>query len=150
VAGGVPVADEHGELVVRRGERDGDQRAAVDADRAEAAGGFVESQRREVEEAADLVLSLHAVSEVLARRDGAVGAGQAILPRILALLQTVPADLAKCSKSVDRSLGQYILTEIKWSGYFPNQLLNAFLSFNMENHVGDKSLAYPHMDFMIA
>ena len=46
MAGGVPVADEHGELVGRRGERDGDQRAAVDADRAEAAGGFVECQRR--------------------------------------------------------------------------------------------------------
>ena len=92
MAGGVPVADEHGELVGRRGERDGDQRAAVDADRAEAAGGFVERKRREVEEAAHLVLGLHAVSEILARRDRAIGAGHAILPRILALLQTVPAD----------------------------------------------------------
>ena len=93
VVGAVPVADEHGVLAGRRGERDGDLRAALDADGAEATGGLVERQRREVEEAADLVLGLHMVREVLARRDRAVGAGQAILPRVLALLQTVPANL---------------------------------------------------------
>jgi hypothetical protein len=67
----------------------------VDAYGAEAAGGFVQCQRREVEEAADLVLGLHVVSEVLARRDWAIGAGHTILPRVLAVLQTVPAKLVK-------------------------------------------------------
>jgi hypothetical protein len=35
------------------------------------------------------------VSEVLARRDWAIGAGHTILPRVLAVLQTVPAKLVK-------------------------------------------------------
>ena len=80
MAGVVPVADEHGVLVGRRGERDGDERAAADADGAEPAGGLVERQRREVEEAADLVLGLHAVSEVLSWWDWAVRAGHTVLP----------------------------------------------------------------------
>lgn len=80
VIGGVPVTDEHRVLAGRRGERDGDHRSAVDADSAEATGGLVEGQRREVEEATDLVLGLHAVREVVARRDRAVGARNAVLP----------------------------------------------------------------------
>lgn len=80
MACGVPVADEHSVLVGRRGERDRDQGAAVYANCAEAAAGFVECQRREVEEAAYLVLSLHMVSEILAWRDWAIGAGHTILP----------------------------------------------------------------------
>mgnify|MGYP003702480449 CR=1 FL=1 len=91
VAGLVPVADQHGVLAGRRIEGDGDQRAAADADGAKAAGGLVEGERREVEEAADLVLGLHLVGEVLARRDRAVRAGHAVLPRVLPVLKPVPA-----------------------------------------------------------
>ncbi|BAS90483.1 Os04g0561950 [Oryza sativa Japonica Group] len=87
VAGLVPVADQHGVLAGRRIEGDGDQRAAADADGAKAAGGLVEGERREVEEAADLVLGLHLVGEVLARRDRAVRAGHAVLPRVLPVLK---------------------------------------------------------------
>lgn len=80
VAGGVPVSDEHSVLVGRRGERDRNQGAAVYANCTEATGSFVECQRREVEEAAYLVLSLHMVSEILAWRDWTIGAGHTILP----------------------------------------------------------------------
>jgi hypothetical protein len=109
VAGAVPVADEHGVLVGRQGERDGDERAAADTDRAEPAGGLVERQRREVEEAADLVLGLHAVREVLAWGDRAVRAGHAVLPRVLALLQTVPVGICDETK-------QNQLTFYSWRG----------------------------------
>jgi hypothetical protein len=50
----------------------------------------VQGERGVVEEAADLVLGLHAVCVVLARRDRAVGAQDAILPRILSLLDPIP------------------------------------------------------------
>ena len=95
VVHGVPITDEQRVLVGRRGEGDGDPRAAVDADGAEAAGRLVEGERREVEEAADLVLGLHMVGEVLTGWDRAIGARHAILPRILALLQTIPADFVE-------------------------------------------------------
>jgi len=78
--GGVPVTDEHRVLVGRRGERDGNHCSAVDADSAEATSGLTEGQRWEVVEAADLVLGLHAIREVLAGRDCAVGARNTILP----------------------------------------------------------------------
>jgi hypothetical protein len=55
----------------------------------------VEGERGVVEEAADLVLRLHAVCVILARRDGAVRAGHAILPRVLSLLDPIPVAFAK-------------------------------------------------------
>ena len=54
----VPVSDEDGVVAGRIGEGDRDSRAAEDSDAAETAGGLVESKRREVEEASDLVLHL--------------------------------------------------------------------------------------------
>ena len=67
----VPVSDEDGVVAGRIGEGDRDFRAAEDSDAAETAGGLVESKRREVEEASDLVLHLEDIGEVLPRRDWA-------------------------------------------------------------------------------
>jgi hypothetical protein len=87
----VPPADEHVELAaVGAGERHGDDGAVVDADGAVAAGGGLEAQRRAVEEAAHLVLGLEHVGPVRPRRDRAVGARHAVVPRVPAHLQPVP------------------------------------------------------------
>lgn len=59
---------------------------------ADAAYSAVEGGGGEVEEAADLILDLEAVGEVGAGLDGAHGAGGAVLPRILALLDAVPGE----------------------------------------------------------
>ncbi|OAY79989.1 hypothetical protein ACMD2_04951, partial [Ananas comosus] len=87
---GLPVANEDGEVVGRRGEGDGDEEAAVDPEAAEAPRGLLRADRGEVEEAADLVLHLEVVSEVPAGRDGAVRPGHAVLPRVLPLLDAIP------------------------------------------------------------
>jgi len=91
VVGPVPVADEGGVVGGRRREGDGDLRAAEDADAAEAAGGLVEGERGEVVVGADLVLGLHDVGEVGARRDRARRAGHAVLERVPPLLEPAPA-----------------------------------------------------------
>ena len=67
----VPVSDEDGVVAGRIGEGDRDSRAAEDSDAAETAGRLVESKRREVKEASDLVLHLEDVGEVLPLRDWA-------------------------------------------------------------------------------
>jgi hypothetical protein len=53
------------------------------------------------------------VGEVLTGWDRAVGAGHAILPRILALLQTIPADFVKtkCNESLQSELSIYMDTK---------------------------------------
>ncbi|KAG6388164.1 hypothetical protein SASPL_153363 [Salvia splendens] len=89
---GVPVADEGNVLGLGEGIRDGDELAAVDGDRAVAARGAVEGGGGVVVVAADLVLNLELVGHVGAGRDGAVGAGEALLPRVLALLDAVPRE----------------------------------------------------------
>ncbi|KAL6992802.1 hypothetical protein U1Q18_010918, partial [Sarracenia purpurea var. burkii] len=53
---------------------------APDPNAAETSGGLVESKRREVKEAADLVLGLEDVSEILPGWDGAVGSVHSVLP----------------------------------------------------------------------
>lgn len=80
VTGLVPITDEEGEVIGGGGEGHGDARPAQDPDAPEAAGRLVEGQGREVEEAADLVLEMHHVGEVLPGWDGAVGPRDAILP----------------------------------------------------------------------
>ena len=77
---GVPITDEQGDVAVGLGEGDRHDGAVVDGDRAEPAGGSLETKRREVEEAADLVLELELVGPVPPGRDRAVGAGDAVLP----------------------------------------------------------------------
>jgi hypothetical protein len=91
VPGFVPVAEEEREVARRRRVRDRDGGALVDVEGAEAAGGAVHGERGEVGEGADLVLALELVGVVGARRDGAVGARHAVLPRVLPLLDAVPA-----------------------------------------------------------
>ncbi|BAS99835.1 Os07g0119475 [Oryza sativa Japonica Group] len=86
----VPVADEEREVAGGRRVRDGDGRALVDVERAEAAGGAVHGDGGEVDEGADLVLGLELVGVVGARGDWAVGAQHAVLPRVLALLDAIP------------------------------------------------------------
>lgn len=90
MVGFVPVADEKGEVAGRVGEWDGNMGPAEDPDAAEAAGCLVEAEGGEVEEAADLVLHLEHVSEVLPRRNGTVRPQHAVLPRVPPLLYPVP------------------------------------------------------------
>lgn len=61
-------------------ERDWNTRAAVDFNAAVASGSLVESKRREVEEASDLILGLKHVREVLSRRDWTSCTISTILP----------------------------------------------------------------------
>ena len=67
----VPVADEDSVVAVGIGEGDRDPGAAEDSDAAETAGGLVEGQRGEIVKAADLILYLQNVREVLPWRDWA-------------------------------------------------------------------------------
>jgi len=66
VIGLVPVADEDGVITGRVVERDRNPRPAEDSEAAEAAGRLVEVERREVEEAADLIFHLEFVRGVSA------------------------------------------------------------------------------------
>jgi hypothetical protein len=91
VALGVPVPDEQGDVAMRLVEGDGHGGAVVDGDGAEPAGSSLKAERREVEEAADLVLELELVGPVPSGRDGAVGARDAVLPRVHPHLDSVPA-----------------------------------------------------------
>ena len=100
MVGLVPVADEDGVVGGGRRERDGDLWAAEHADAAEPAGGLVESQRGEVVVGADLVLGLHDVGEVGARRDRARRAGHAVLERVPPLLEPAPAQCVSVSVGV--------------------------------------------------
>ncbi|GER50709.1 alpha-ketoglutarate-dependent dioxygenase alkB homolog 6 [Striga asiatica] len=94
----VPVAEDDGELVGRAVEGDGDEVAAVDLEDADAAGRALEAGGGEVEVAADLVLHLcqnvgkNISCVVGAGEDGAHGAGGAVLPRVLALLNAGPCE----------------------------------------------------------
>lgn len=79
MVGFVPISDQDGHIGSWRGEGDGNGRAAQDFDGSESAGGFVESEGREVIEGPDLVLHLKLVREVLAWWDRAVCTSHTIL-----------------------------------------------------------------------
>jgi hypothetical protein len=80
VALGVPISDEQGDIAVRLVKGNWYDSTIIHRDRSIAACGPLESERREVEEAADLVFELELVCPVPARRDRAVGACDAVLP----------------------------------------------------------------------
>lgn len=86
-----PVTGQDGEITGRGVERDRDPRAAKDPDATVPARSLVERERREVVVAPDLVLELHVVGEVAPRRDRAVCAVHAVLPRAPPLLNPLPA-----------------------------------------------------------
>uniref|UniRef100_A0A5K1DRY5 Uncharacterized protein n=1 Tax=Nymphaea colorata TaxID=210225 RepID=A0A5K1DRY5_9MAGN len=92
MAPGVPIPDEHGEIVGRVIKGNGDVEATVDAEAAEGAGSLVHGGGREVEVAADLVLDLKVIGKVAAGGDGAVGAGHAVHPGVLPLLNAAPGE----------------------------------------------------------
>ena len=125
VVGLVPVADEDGVVGGGRRERDGDLRAAEHADAAEPAGGLVEGQRGEVVVGADLVLGLHDVGEVGARRDRARRAGHAVLERIPPLLEPAPAQ-CQCISCIHRT---------RWNGMQPRFFFSNYIKalFSLQN-----------------
>lgn len=75
-----PVTRQYGEIPGRRVKRDRDPRPAENPDGTVTASCLVKQKGREVVVAPDLVLELHVVSEIAARRDRAVGAVHAVLP----------------------------------------------------------------------
>lgn len=77
---GVPISDEQGDIAIRLVERDGHNGAVVDGYGAVPTRSPLEAERREVEEASDLVLELELVGPVPSGRDWAIGAGDAVLP----------------------------------------------------------------------
>ena len=75
-----PVSGKHGVISGRRREGDGNSRPARDFNAAKASSGLVESKRRKVVEAADLILGLKNVSEIPPRWDRTVCTRDPILP----------------------------------------------------------------------
>lgn len=90
MVGFVPIADKNSVVAVGFGERDGDSGAAEDADGAKSTGGFVESERWEIVEAADLIFHLHSIGKVLARRDRTCCPIYSVFERVLPLLDPTP------------------------------------------------------------
>lgn len=109
VVGLEPIADEEGVVGGGRGERDGDEGAAEDADAAEAARGLVEREGREVVVRADLVLHLQHVSEVPPRRDRARRPVHAVLERVPPLLYPVPAKMRRRSRIFCQKSNKYVV-----------------------------------------
>lgn len=95
MVGLVPVSNEDRVVLGGVGERDRDFGPAEDPDAAESASCLVEGEGREVEEAPDLVLHLHDVGEVLARRYRACRAVDPILVRVPPLLNAAPEENKK-------------------------------------------------------
>jgi hypothetical protein len=91
VAVGVPIPNEQGDVTVGLAEGDWHSGAVVDGYGAIPAGSSLQAERGEVEETADLVLELELVGPVPSRWDRAVGARNAILPRVHPHLDSIPA-----------------------------------------------------------
>lgn len=87
-----PVSSEYGMVTSGRRERNRNSRAAIDFNAAKASGGLLESKRREIKEAANLVLCLKKVSEILAWQDWTVCAIDSVLPRPPPVLQPIPGE----------------------------------------------------------
>jgi hypothetical protein len=109
----VPVTDEERDVPVWRVERDGDHCPVIHGDAPETAGGALHAERREVEEAPDLVLDLEVVGPVPARWYGAVGAEDAVLPAVLAVLDPIPVSSRKFRPRVDFHHTEHIDTVCK-------------------------------------
>lgn len=90
VASLVPVANEQGEIPVGLRIRHRDLRPLVDIQSAEATGGPLHPGGEKVSVTSNLVLSLKLICIVRARRNGAVGPQDSILPRVLPLLDPIP------------------------------------------------------------
>lgn len=88
---GVPIPNEQGDVTVGLAEGYRHSSTVVDGDGAVPASSSLEAERREVEETADLVLELELVGPVPSWRDRAVGAGDAVLPRVHPHLDSIPA-----------------------------------------------------------
>ena len=86
----VPVADEDGVVAGGIGKGDRNARAAEDSDAAETASGLVEGEGREIVKAADLILDLENVREVLPGRDWARCSINTVFVRVPSLLDSVP------------------------------------------------------------
>lgn len=87
-----PVSSEYSMVTSGGRERNRNSRAAIDFNATKTSGGLVECQRGEIEEAANLVLCLKKVSEILARQDWTVCAVDSVLPRLPPVLQPIPGE----------------------------------------------------------
>lgn len=86
----VPVTDEDGVIAGGIREGDGNPGAAENPDPTETTGGLVETERREVVEASDLIFHLENVSEILPRRNWACCSVHTVFVRVPSLLNPIP------------------------------------------------------------
>lgn len=86
----VPVADEDGVIAGGIREGNGNPGAAENSDSTKTTGGLVESERREVIEASDLIFHLENVSEVLPWRNWACCSVHTVFVRVPSLLNPIP------------------------------------------------------------
>jgi hypothetical protein len=101
---GVPVSDKDCDISIRLRKRHWYSTAVVNYDRPESTSGPLEAQRREVEEAPNLVLGLELVCPVPAWRYRAVGTKHSILPTVPSLLQPFPTILTVSEHAARRQL----------------------------------------------
>ena len=78
----IPIPDEEGEVSGWLRERDGNARATEDTDGTKTTGGFLNGQRREVEETSDLVSEMEGISVILSRWDWTSRPIHSILVRV--------------------------------------------------------------------
>lgn len=86
----VPICNQDIQVILREAERDGYDDTIVDADGPVATGGHLKAERREVEEAAYLILDLHMIRPVLPRWYRAVRSWHSIVPRVPPHLHSIP------------------------------------------------------------
>lgn len=96
----IPISNEKREISRRVREREGNGGPGEDFDGSKGTSSLVESKRREIEEASNLVFDLEFVGEVLPRRDGACGSINSVFVRILSLLNSVPIRVSNISTVV--------------------------------------------------
>lgn len=87
----VPIPNEERNIPIRQVKGNRDHSTIIHSDAAKAAGSTLELERREVEEATNLILHLKLVSPVPSRRNRAVRSQNSILPWVLPMLDPIPA-----------------------------------------------------------
>lgn len=116
---GIPVSNKYCEITIRLGKWHWYSMAVVNCDWPKSTSSSLETQRREVEEASNLVLGLELVRPVPSWWYRTVGAKHSILPTVPPVLQSIPTFLEvlirTCGKEATKLyffFFQFITTEL--------------------------------------